>query len=310
MDSKRGIRLRIFGAITSHPTHPKPTSPKLRIASPFLFWHFSYKLLNAHNASSRLHHDDAYPGFPSHNNCVAVVASSSFSSSEQRAENFSKKCLNPFSVILLFRKSTATTFFKATISSNRRTNMASVTSQFEADFVSLLLKYSTEFLSIASSIRPIAASENVPPEQFTSVKTHELPTSWQNLRIASMVLSVNRLLFRKFNALNRFNDEEDDNKSLSTNASSTSQLDAFNLSKRAFLVFLKSSTSNAHPLSLSNALSFPLMFISRRCSKMFDSSSFASLEKRLSKNNELSFSSSSHLTLETFSARHAFDEGV
>ena len=51
--------------------------------------------------------------------------------------------------------------------------------------------------------------ENVPPEQFTSVNTHELPISSQNLRTASMVLSVNRLLFLKFNTLKRFNDEVD-----------------------------------------------------------------------------------------------------
>ena len=247
MDSKKGIRLRILGAITSHPTHPKPTSPKLRMASPFRFCrHFSYKPLNAHSASSRLHQDDEKPGFPSHINCKGDENDASlFSSSQQCTENFSKNCLNPFSVMLLFRTSTA--FFNITISSNRCINMPSVTLQFETpSFFSLLLKYPTAFLSNASPSLPIAAAENVPPEQFTSVNTHELPISSQNLRTASMVLSVNRLLFLKFNTLKRFNDEGDA-KRLSTNASSTSQLDAFNLSTRTFLVLLKHSTNLSHP---------------------------------------------------------------
>jgi hypothetical protein len=125
--------------------------------------------------------------------------------------------------------------------------MPSVTLQFEApSFFSLLLKYPTAFLSNASPSLPTAAAENVPPEQFTSVNTHELSISSQNLRTASMVLSVNRLLFLKFNTLKRFNDEGDA-KRLSTNASSTSQLDAFNLSKRTFLVLLKHSTNTSHP---------------------------------------------------------------
>ena len=140
---------------------------------------------------------------------------------------------------------------------------------------SLLLKYPTAFLSNASSILLIAASENIPPEQFTSVKTHELPTFSQNFTIASILLSVNRLLFLKFNARKLFNARNDESR-LSTNASSTSQLDTFNFFTRAFLAFLKLSANTARPFSFLNAFSFPLTFISRRCSTMFSSSFFFS----------------------------------